>query len=194
MDTPDLSCDSLITERIHVLRGGRVILDADLAALYGVTTSRLNEQVKRNASRFPADFTFELSNQEVASLRSQIAISSGGYGGRRHAIRSFTEHGAVMAASVLNTPRAVEVSVYVVRAFVRLRGVLSAHVELSRRLDDLERAVGDQGDAIRQILGAIRHLTAEPAAPTQRPIGFRPDPDARGEAIDPPPPRLHNPV
>jgi hypothetical protein len=98
-----------IERRILAFRGHRVILDSDLAALYGVTTKRLNEQVKRNADRFPGDFMFELTDEEAAILRSQSATSSGGHGGRRHAPRVFTEHGAVMAASVLNTPRAVEV-------------------------------------------------------------------------------------
>ena len=112
-----------IASRIVVLRGQRVMLDADLAALYGVTTKRLNEQVRRNLERFPSDFMFQLTNQEVAILKSQFATSS--WGGKRKRPLAFTEHGALMAAMVLNSPRATEVSVYVVRAFVELRDTSS---------------------------------------------------------------------
>lgn len=114
-----------ITQRIVVLREQKVLIDADLAALYGVQTRRLNEQVRRNKARFPEDFIFELSAGEFANLKSQIATSS--WGGRRKLPLAFTEHGAIMAATVLNTPRAGEVSVYVVRAFVKLRELVSSH-------------------------------------------------------------------
>ena len=112
-----------IARAILVLRGHRVLLDAELAALYGVTTRRLNEQVRRNRSRFPADFLFELSAEEFANLKSHFATSS--WGGRRKLPLAFTEHGAIMAATVLNSPRAVEMSIYVVRAFVKLRELLA---------------------------------------------------------------------
>jgi ORF6N domain len=117
-----------IESRIVLVRGQKVLLDADLARLYGVATGRLNEQVKRNRERFPGDFLFRLTKHEVTALRSQIAISkpAAGRGGRRYAPTAFTEHGAIMAATVLNSPRAVEMSLYVVRAFVRLREVLAA--------------------------------------------------------------------
>ena len=108
-----------ITQRILVLREQKVLIDSDLAALYGVETRRLNEQVRRNKARFPQDFIFELTAKEFTNLKSQFATSS--WGGRRKLPLAFTEHGAIMAANVLNTPRAVEVSVYVVRAFVKLR-------------------------------------------------------------------------
>jgi hypothetical protein len=111
-----------IERKILLLRGEKVIIDADLAALYGVETRRLNEQVVRNLHRFPGDFMFRLTRQELRALISQSAISNGGRGGRTKCPYAFTEHGAIMAASVLNTPRAVEMSVFVVRAFVRLRG------------------------------------------------------------------------
>ena len=116
-----------ITRAILVLRGHRVLLDTELAALYGVTTKRFNEQVRRNRKRFPEDFTFQLSTLEAAALRSQIATSNAppqGRGGRRYSPYAFTEHGAIMAATILNSPRAVEMSVYVVRAFVQLRELL----------------------------------------------------------------------
>jgi len=110
--------------KIHEIRGQRVLLDSDLAALYGVSTKRLNEQVRRNADRFPADFLLELSNQEVAALRSQFATLNTGRGThRKYRPVAFTEHGAIMAATILNSPRAAQMSVYVVRAFVKLRSM-----------------------------------------------------------------------
>jgi len=150
------------------------MLDADLAALYGVETRRLNEQVRRNADRFPEDFVFQVTPVEFANLKSQFATSS--WGGRRKLPLAFTEHGAIMAAMVLNSPRATEVSVYVVRAFVQLRDTLVAHKELAQRLDQLEakiqRKLVTHDQAIAGILDAIRQLMAPPPAPKRRPIGF----------------------
>ncbi|MGH8672835.1 MAG: ORF6N domain-containing protein [Burkholderiales bacterium] len=160
-----------IESRILVLRGHKVILDADLARLYGVETRRLNEQVRRNPSRFPPEFMFQLSDQELARLMSQIAISKPGRGGTRKAPLAFTEHGIIMAATVLNSPRAIEVSVYVVRAFVQMREAVVAHKEIARRMDALERKVGSHDRAVIQILDAIRQLTQPPASPKRR-IGF----------------------
>src|SRR5262245_6513788 len=132
-----------IAQRILLIRGQRVLLDADLAAMYGVTTKRFNEQVRRNADRFPADFSFVLEDQDFAVLRSQFATSNVpvGRGGRRYLPRVFTEHGAIMAAMVLNSPRAIQMSVYVIRAFVRMRQILASSASLSRRLEALERSV-----------------------------------------------------
>ncbi|MCC7462225.1 MAG: ORF6N domain-containing protein [Gammaproteobacteria bacterium] len=131
-----------IAEKIHIVRGQRVLLDSDLAAVYGVKTLRLNEQVRRNARRFPADFILRLTNQELAGLRSQSAILKGGRGQhRKYPPLAFTEHGAVMAATILSSPRAVEMSVYVVRAFVELRKALMTNAQLARKLDDLEKSV-----------------------------------------------------
>src|SRR5688500_4563675 len=158
-----------IAGRILSLRGRRVILDADLAALYAVETRRLNEQVRRNLRRFPDDFVFRLTKQEVANLKSQIATSS--WGGKRKTPLAFTEHGAAMAATVLNSRRAVDVSVYVVRAFVQLREALVASKEIGRRVDELERRVGTHDRAKADILQAIRQLAA-PASPPTRRIGF----------------------
>lgn len=166
-----------IEERIYTLRGKRVMLDADLASLYGVTTKRLNEQVRRNADRFPEDFAFIATGQEVANLRSQNATSSeipAGHGGRRYQPRVFTEHGAIMAAAVLNSPRAVEVSVFVVRAFVKLRELAMAHKEIQQKLTELENKVSGHDQAIAGLINAIRELMKPPASGSKRPIGFAP--------------------
>src|SRR6266481_6420997 len=129
-----------IESRIFFIHGQRVMLDTDLAELYGVETKRLNEQVRLNSARFPEDFMFQLSAEEVTNLRSQFATSS--WGGRRSLPSVFTEHGAIMAASVLNSTRAIEISAHVVRAFVRLRELVSNHKELSQKLNQMERKVG----------------------------------------------------
>lgn len=166
-----------IASRIITLRGYRVIVDADLAVLYGVPTKRLNEQVKRNVARFPADFMFRLTAKETEALnRSQIATGSQKHRDPRFTPFAFTEHGAIMAATVLNSPRAVEVSIYVVRAFVQLRELLAGHKELAKRLDELEtrmeRKLMTQDQAIAGILDAIRQLMAPPPVPRKRSIGF----------------------
>jgi len=158
--------------RIHLIRGVRVVLDSDLARLYGVETRRLNEQVRRNRRRFPPEFMFQLNKQELARLMSQFATSNGGRGGVRKPPLAFTEHGAIMAAAVLNSPRAIDVSVYVVRAFVQLRDAHSANTEIARRLDQLQRKVGAHDHAILEILQALRQLTQPAEAPKRRRIGF----------------------
>lgn len=164
-----------ISSSILFFRRQRVLLDSDLAALYGVTTKRFNEQVRRNLARFPADFMFQLTSEEVIALRSQIATSNVGRGGRRYAPYAFTEHGAIMAASILNSPLAVEMSVYVVRAFVQLRDMLGSNKELARRLDELERKLASHDQAITGILKAIRQLMCPPPEPKRRGIGFTAD-------------------
>jgi hypothetical protein len=156
-----------------VLRGRRVLLDAELAVLYGVSTRRLNEQVRRNRKRFPDDFLFELTAEEFANLKSHFATSS--WGGRRTRPLAFTEHGAIQAATILNSPRAVEMSVFVVRAFVNLREVLSTNRELARRFEQLESRLDskltEHDEAIAAILSAIRELM-RPRDPPRRGIGF----------------------
>lgn len=156
-------------ERILLIRGQRVILDEDLAELYGVETRRLNEQIKRNRERFPSDFMFQLTAKEWADLKSQSATSS--WGGRRTTPYAFTEHGAVMAASVLNSPEAVEASVFVVRAFIAMRDALASTQPLARKLLELERKVGGHDETITALVGAIRELMETPA-PKKRKIGF----------------------
>jgi hypothetical protein len=167
-----------ITQAILVLRGQRVILDSDLAAIYGVTTGRLNEAIKRNADRFPEDFMFRLSAAEHAALISQFATSKPGRGGRRKLPWAFTEHGAIQAANVLNSPRAVAMGVYVVRAFVKLRELLISNRELARRFDELEarleKRLTAHDEAIAAILSAIRELM-NPTPPKRRGIGFTAD-------------------
>lgn len=132
-----------ITSAIHVIRGQRVMLDADLARLYDVSTKRLNQAVRRNRNRFPADFMFQLTPDEFANLRSQ-SVTSNRRGGRRYLPLAFTEHGAVMLASVLNSPIAVQASIHVVRAFLQLRGLLATHSELARKLTPVSAAGVDQ--------------------------------------------------
>ena len=156
--------------RILVVRGRRVILDQHLAELYGVPTRRLNEQVRRNAGRFPPEFVIALTNQEVADLKSQFATSS--WGGKRKPPFAFTEHGAVMASTVLNSRNAVEMSVFVVRAFIQMRDALGAHRDIARRLDVLAKQVGAHDEAILEILQALRHLTQPEEMPRRRRIGF----------------------
>lgn len=170
-----------ITRTILVLRGHRVILDADLAALYGVTTKRLNEQVKRNRERFPADFAFRLTRTEVQSLnRSQFATGLIKHRDPRFAPFAFTEHGAVMAGTVLNSTRAIEMTIHVVRAFVQLRELLASNKDLARRLDELEARIGKKlsrhDEAIAGMLEAIRQLMTPPV-PKRRGVGFVLDED-----------------
>jgi len=167
-----------ISQRIFELRGQRVMLDSDLAALYGVETRRLNEQVRRNLERFPEDFAFQLTAEEWGILRSQFAISKStkGSGGRRYTPWAFTEHGAIQAANVLNSPQAAEMGVYVVRAFVYLRSLALSHKDLALRLDELEQRIGQKlqshDQAIAGLIETIRELMQPPAPKKKRPIGF----------------------
>ena len=161
-----------IEQRILMIRGERVMLDSDLAALYGVETKILVKAVKRNLSRFPPDFLFQLSKEEFARLRFQIGTSKKGRGGRRYRPYAFTEHGAIMAASVLNSERAVKVSVYVVRAFVKLREILGAHKQLARKLAELEKRLEGHDEQIAALIEAIRELMAPPPAAARKRIGF----------------------
>ena len=162
-----------IASRILWLRGHKVILDRDLAALYGVETRRLNEQVRRNRERFPVDFLIESTPEEAAALMSQSAISK--RGGHRKPPLTFTEHGALMVACVLSSPQAVEMSIHVVRAFVHLREAVARNRDLAHRIDELERRIAgrltDHDRAIADLLVAIRQLMTPPE-PKKRPIGF----------------------
>jgi len=178
-----------IERAILLVRGEKVILDRDLAHLYGVPTKRLNEQVKRNIDRFPEDFLFQLTWEEAMASRSQLATlerdgkhSEGSRSqsatlkrGRNIKYRpwAFTEHGAIMAATVLNSPRAVQVSVYVVRAFVRLRRMLLGHKVLAAKLDKLENQVGKHDRQIVALVNAIRQLMEPPPEPPKKRIGFQ---------------------
>ena len=161
-----------IQRSILLIRRQKVILDMDLAGLYGVAPNSLNRAVIRNRDRFPADFMFQLSQDEFESLRYQIGTSNG-RGGRRYAPYAFTEHGAIMAASVLNTPRAIQVSVFVVRAFVKLREFIASHKELVHKFAELERKVGNHDEAIRSLVVAIRQLMEPPPKKRKGHFGFR---------------------
>ena len=168
-----------ITGLILTIREERVILDSDLARLYEVTTKQLNQAVKRNPDRFPPDFIFQLNQDEHKSLRSQIVTSN--RGGRRYLPYAFTEHGAIMAATVLNSPKAVEVSIFIVRAFIQQRALLAAHTDLALKLERLERKLlagltltedrlDDHENQLEQLIEAIRELRTPPTA---RAIGFK---------------------
>lgn len=165
-----------IEQCILSLRGYRVMLDSDLAGIYGVTTKRLNEQVRRNLERFPEDFMFQLTAEETESLRSHFATSNSGRGGRRYLPYVFTEHGAVMLANVLKSPTAIQASIQVVRAFVRLRQMVIEHSELSRRLDELEAKY----DAHFKVVFAALRKLMQPPATKQRRVGFRVESSAEG--------------
>jgi hypothetical protein len=156
---------------IHTIREEKVILDADLARVYGVSTKVLNQAVKRNLGRFPPDFIIHLKPHEWQGLRSQFVTSNGRRGGRRYAPYAFTEHGAIMAANLLKTKRAVQMSVFVVRAFVRLRKMSTIHRDLADRLKELEQRVGQHDEHIRAIIEAIRQLMAPPERRKRR-MGF----------------------
>ena len=164
-----------IEHAILLIRGHRVLLDADLALLYGVSVGRLNESVKRNRNRFPDDFMFQLSEAEfqslkarVGNLKSQFAISSSDWGGRRHPPYAFTEQGVAMLSSVLRSKRAVEVNIQIMRTFVRLRQLLATNAELARKLEALEKRYDTQ---FKVVFDAIRQLMA-PSEPKKRKIGF----------------------
>ena len=160
-----------VADRILSNRGHRMMLDADLAVLYGVTTGALNQAVKRNAERFPGDFMFRLTAEEGAYLKSRIVISNG-WGGRRRSLPlAFTEQGVAMLSGVLNSPRAVKVNVAIMRAFVRMREAMSSDRDLARRLDALEKKYAAHDVRITGIFDAIRALMEPPAKPRRR-IGY----------------------
>jgi len=158
-----------IAQSIRWIRGHKVLLDSDLAVLYGVTTGNLNKAVKRNSERFPSDFMFRLRADEMRNLRFQFGISR--WGGRRAIPYAFTEQGIAMLSSVLNSDRAVKVNIAIVRAFVKLRQILETNRELAKKFAELEQRVGKHDDEIAAILEAIRQLMAAPERP-RREIGF----------------------
>ncbi|MBI5625304.1 MAG: ORF6N domain-containing protein [Elusimicrobia bacterium] len=164
-----------IGKRILLIRGRRVMLDSDLASLYGVTTGRLNQQVSRNIGRFPDDFMFRLSQEEYSALMLQNATSKKGRGGRRKLPSVFTQEGVSMLSGVLQSERAIDVNIAIMRAFVRLRQMISMNAELAAKLAELERKIEKHDRSIRTLFQAIRQLMAPPAPPRPR-IGFRPDP------------------
>ena len=170
-----------IDSLIHTVRGEKVILDTDFARIYGVPTFRFNEAIKRNRQRFPSDFMFQLSKEEKSALTSQFAMSKPGHGGRRTLPYAFTENGAVMSANILNSPQAVRMSVFVVRAFVKMRDMLAGNRQLAAQLAELERKLTGRLDtheaAIVDVLRRIMRLLDPPPEPEspeppQKEIGF----------------------
>ena len=161
-----------IHSTIRNCRGVKVILDSDLAAIYGVPTFRFNEAVRRNIDKFPSDFLFQLTKEEVQSLISQSAISKTGRGGRRSLPWAFTEHGALQAANILNSPAASAMSVYVIRAFIRLRDELAANAALQKRLAVIEKTLTAHDNTLRDVILKIRPLLLPPTEPNKRRIGF----------------------
>jgi phage regulator Rha-like protein len=161
-----------IESRILVLHQHKVMLDTDLAELYGVSVKRLNEQVKRNRERFPADFMFRLTAKEYEDLRSQNATSRRERGGRRYLPYAFTEHGAIMAATVLNSERAIEMSVFVVRAFVRMRELLANNRQIAAKIEELENRLDQHDTNLQEIVEAIKELMIPPEGSGSK-IGFR---------------------
>jgi hypothetical protein len=162
-----------IEEAILLLRGEKVLLDSELATLYGVTTKALNQAVKRNLSRFPDDFMFRLSAKETRILnRSQIVTGSQKHRDPRYPPFAFTEQGVAMLSSVLRSERAVQVNIEIMRAFVRLRQILAVNADLARRLDELERRVGEHDEQFVHVIRAIRQLMEPPSTPKRRRIGF----------------------
>src|ERR1035437_9674967 len=183
MSKPALAVVTNITPLIRTIRGQKVILDSDLAGVYGVPTKRLNEQVKGNAKRFPSDFLFQLTAVETDSLRSQIATGSQKHRDPRLLPYAFTENGAIMAANVLNSPEAVRMSVFVVRAFVQMRELLGSTKELAKQLADLEKKLTARLDVhesvIVDVLRRVMEILEPPPLPEppRRRIGFHVEPE-----------------
>jgi phage regulator Rha-like protein len=172
----------LIERRIYLIRNQKVMLDVDLADLYQVPTKRLNEAVKRNQDRFPEDFMFQLTKEEAESLRSQFVISNlrsqiatSSYGGRRYLPYAFTEHGVAMLSSVLNSARAVQMNILIIRAFIKLRDLLATHKDLAARMEKLEATQKKHGSVITILAEEIDHLKKPAPLPPKRRIGFDPE-------------------
>jgi len=168
----ELIATPAIEKRIFVVRGRQVMLDEDLADLYGVETKRLIQQVKRNLKRFPEDFMLQLDKAEAEALRSQIATSNDGRGGRRYAPYVFTEQGVAMLSGVLRSDRAIAVNIEIMRTFVELRRVASSYAAIEKRLEEIERELGGHDAQLHQIFKTLRQLISPPVRP-KRPIGFR---------------------
>lgn len=163
-----------VERRIYLIRGHKVMIDEDLAELYGVPTKRLNEQVRRNQKRFPEDFMFQLTKEETENLRSQFATSKSAHGGRRSPPYVFTEHGVAMLSSVLNSERAIEVNITIVRAFIRLRQLLESNEELNRKFVAVIKKLSAHDRYFQVVFSELKKLTEQPE-PSRKPIGFKSD-------------------
>jgi len=161
-----------ITSLIHVIRGKRVMLDSDLAELYSVETKQLNRAVRRNEDRFPGDFIFQLVDEEVSNLRCQTGTSSSSYGGRRYRPLAFTEQGVAMLSGVLQSKEALAINIQIIRAFVTMREFISTHVDLARKLEQLEYRLGQHDEEIASMFEAIKQLMAPLPSGKKRRIGF----------------------
>ena len=171
--------DDIVISKIHLIRNHKVMLDIDLAELYQVETGRLNEQVKRNADRFPEDFMFQLTNKEWEFLRSQFAISKKGRGGRRYAPFAFTEHGVLMLSSVLNSERAIQVNIQIMRIYSKMKGIVMDHKDILLKLEKLEGKVNKHDDSFKVVFDYLAELL-NPKTEPMRKIGFKhkKDPDS----------------
>jgi hypothetical protein len=158
-----------IERRIYLIRGEKVMLDVELATLYGVATKNLNKAVRRNLARFPGDFMFQLTEEEVENLRFQFGTSR--WGGRRYRPYAFTEHGVAMLSSVLNSPRAVQVNLSIIRAFIRLRGTLATHKDLARTIEELQRQQKEHGERLGAVYSIVQSLVQKATQPKKR-IGY----------------------
>ena len=163
-----------VERRIYLIRSHKVMIDEDLAELYGVSTKRLNEQVRRNHKRFPDDFMFQLTKEEAEILKSQFAISRSSHGGRRSPPYVFTEHGVAMLSSVLNSERAIEVNITIVRAFIRLRQLLESNEELNRKFAAVMRKLSTHDKYFQVVFSELKKMTEQPAS-SRKQIGFKRD-------------------
>lgn len=161
-----------VERRIYLIRGHKVMIDEDIAELYGVSTKRLNEQVRRNQKRFPDDFMFQLTREETEILRSQFAISRSTHGGRRSPPYAFTEHGVAMLSSVLNSERAIEVNITIIRAFIRLRQLLESNDELNRKFAAVIRQLSTHDKYFQVVFNELKKLTEQPVT-SRKQIGFK---------------------
>lgn len=164
--------DEVVISKIYLIRNHKVMLDIDLAELYQVETGRLNEQVKRNADRFPEDFMFQLTNEEWESLRSQFAISKKGRGGRRYAPFAFSEHGVLMLSSVLNSERAIQVNIQIMRIYSKLKGMIMDHKDILLKLEKLEGKVSKHDENFKVVFDYLRELLNPKTEPLRK-IGFK---------------------
>ena len=170
----ELMSQEVIENKIYLIRGHKVMIDKDLAMLYGVKTKNLNKAITRNIERFPEDFMFQLTPDEFTSLRFQFGTSKKGRGGRRYLPYVFTQEGVAMLSGVLNSERAVQVNIAIMRAFVKLRQIISTHKELAHKLNELERKIERHDTEIQSIFEAIRQLMTPPPDKSKKRIGFHP--------------------
>lgn len=163
---------STISSRIYLIRGKRVLLDSDLAELYGVLTKNLNKAIHRNVSRFPEDFMFQLTSGEAESLRFQIGTSKKGRGGRRYLPYAFTQEGVAMLSGVLNSPRAIQANILIMRAFIKLRELVATNELIRQKIEELERKYEKHDNQLKAVFEALRDLLEPPEIPKKKPIGF----------------------